>query len=202
MAGSHETGVGNAQVDLFDGACCVVTSLADTDPHARDRIVAFWRALGCRVALRDPAGHDEEVAWISHVPHALAFAFSHALAQAPAKAGEIAGSGFRDFTRIAHSDVALWADIFHGNRKAIAGPLHAVARSLQALAVAVEEGDAEAQERFLSFAHETLFGVASQATRGGDGASDEIAPSGGGNPEIQAGHEGRPPLGVSKTTHE
>jgi cyclohexadieny/prephenate dehydrogenase len=190
MAGSHEKGVGHASADLFDGACCIITAQPDTNAVALQRISDFWRALGARVVERDPSQHDAEVAWVSHVPHALAFAFAHALAQAPEGAGEVAGSGFRDFTRIAHSDVALWTEILHENRKALVGPLEAVARSLQTLARSIEDGDAESQEKFLSLAHETLSSVAAQAVARGRGADEEDARSGGANPEIQAGPEG------------
>ena len=68
----------------------------------------------------------------------------------PAGAREMAGSGFRDFTRIAHSDPELWADIVVSNRKAVAAPLQAVASSLEALARALEADDAEAVERIVA----------------------------------------------------
>ena len=42
---------------------------------ATDRLVEFWRALGARVQLRPPDAHDVEVAWVSHLPHVLAFAY-------------------------------------------------------------------------------------------------------------------------------
>jgi prephenate dehydrogenase len=190
MAGSHEKGVAHASADLFDGACCVITAQPDTDAGAMQRVGDFWRALGACVVERDPSQHDAEVAWVSHVPHALAFAFAHALAAAPEGAGEVAGSGFRDFTRIAHSDVALWTEILHENRKALVGPLEAVARSLHDLARSIEDGDAESQERFLSSAHETLSSVAAQAVSRERGDDEEDARSGGANPEIQAGPEG------------
>ena len=179
MAGSHEKGVDYASADLFEGACCVITSLPTTDPEALRRVSAFWVALGARLVERDPTQHDADVAWMSHVPHALAFAFAHALAQAPTRAGEVAGSGFRDFTRIAHSDVALWSEILQENRKALVGPLEAVSRSLQLLARAIEDGDAEAQEKFLSFANETLSSVAAHAASPGAVEDDVNARSGG-----------------------
>jgi prephenate dehydrogenase len=154
MAGSHERGMESADPELFEGAPCVVCAPGgDTDA---ERVAAFFRALGCRVVRREPERHDAEVAWMSHVPHALAFAFASALAGAPPGAREVAGPGFRDFTRIAHSDPELWADIFHANHKALAAPLQAVRASLDALAGAIEAGDAEAVLRLLEAARRTL----------------------------------------------
>jgi prephenate dehydrogenase len=148
MAGSHRSGFEHARADLFEGAPCIVSRAADA--AARDRVCEFWRALGARVVLREPARHDAEVAWMSHVPHVVAFAFARALGLAPEGAQEVAGSGFRDFTRIAHGDPELWGDILTANRKAIVAPLQAVAASLADLGQAIEAGDADAVERWIA----------------------------------------------------
>jgi len=137
MAGSHLRGVEHAEADLFDGAPCVVTATADTDPAAVERIVAFWERLGARVVRRDPVEHDAEVAWVSHVPHVLAFAFARSLRSAPETAGGLGGTGFRDFTRIAQSDAELWSDILVANAKSIAGPLREVAEEQVPRAIAM-----------------------------------------------------------------
>jgi prephenate dehydrogenase len=155
MAGSHERGMSHARADLLLGAVCVVTEA--TDAEAGARVVAFWEALGARVVRRSASRHDAEVAWVSHLPHLLAFAFSGSLAAAPAEAAELAGSGFRDFTRIARSDAELWADILTANRKALAAPLGAAGAALEQLSRALEAGDAEGLDRLLSAARNALF---------------------------------------------
>ena len=164
MAGSHERGMEAAQPDLFEGAPCVVCAPAgDADA---ERVAAFWQAVGCRVVRRDPERHDLEVAWMSHVPHALAFAFAAALAGAPPGAREVAGPGFRDFTRIAHSDPELWADIFHANHKALTAPLQAARNAFEALCSAIEAGDAEAILRLLESARRALYPAPSGESAG------------------------------------
>ena len=155
MAGSHERGMSHARADLLQGAVCVVTEASD--PAAGARVAAFWEALGMRVVRRTAAQHDAEVAWVSHLPHLLAFAFAGSLAAAPAAAAELAGAGFRDFTRIARSDAELWADILTANRKALAAPLSAAGQALEAMARALEAGDAEGLDRLLSAARIALF---------------------------------------------
>jgi prephenate dehydrogenase len=154
MAGSHERGIGSARADLFEGKPCVVD--ASGDAGAADRVARFWEALGARVVRRDADRHDAEVAWTSHVPHLLAFAFARSLARAPEGAFEVAGSGFRDFTRIAKSEAELWSDILGSNRKAIAGPLQAFRDALAELSQAVEAGDTEALEGLLAAARRSL----------------------------------------------
>jgi len=113
--------------------------------------------LGARVVRRTAAQHDAEVAWVSHLPHLLAFAFAGSLAQAPDAAAELAGAGFRDFTRIARSDAELWADILTANRKALAAPLGAAGAQLEAIARLLEAGDADGLDRLLSAARAALF---------------------------------------------
>jgi prephenate dehydrogenase len=169
MAGSHERGVEYADATLFEDACCVVTPLSGADPGSVERLSGFWEALGSRVVERDPMSHDQHAAWVSHAPHLLAFAFAHAMGEAPHRAGEMAGGGFRDFTRIGRSDSELWGDILGANRKALSAPLQAFRHSLEAIASAVEEGDRETLERLLAEARETLFGVGGPTEENGEG---------------------------------
>jgi prephenate dehydrogenase len=154
MAGSHLRGLGHARADLFQDAVCIVTHAPDG--AALERTSDFWRALGARVVHRDPAEHDAEVAWMSHVPHVLAFAFANALASAPPGAHAVAGAGFRDFTRIAQSDPELWGDILTANRKALAAPLARAADALQDFARALEANDVDGVERRIAAARALL----------------------------------------------
>jgi prephenate dehydrogenase len=174
MAGSHLKGADHARPDLFEGAVCAVTPLASSDADAVERVEALWRAVGARVVRRAPEAHDAEVAWTSHAPHVLAFAFALALEKAPAGAGALAGGGFRDFTRIARSDAELWGDILSANRKALAGPLQECADALARLASAVESGDTDAIERLLSAARDHLSAI-NDAHAGGGNPADRTA---------------------------
>lgn len=167
MAGSHLRGPEHARADLFEGATCVVTPRAGQDPRAVERIEAFWRALGARVKRRSASEHDDEVAWVSHLPHLVAYAYANALQHAPTRVGELAGGGFRDFTRIAQSDAELWGEILTLNRKALAGPLNHFSASLAEIARVLEEGDAESLERLLQSARQRLAEVASGAASEG-----------------------------------
>ena len=154
MAGSHERGIEYAREDLFSGSTCVVTHHGQLE--AQQRVCAFWQALGARVVMREPAAHDDQVAWTSHTPHVLAFGFAAALARAPEGSGDLTGGGFRDFTRIAESDPELWSDILTANRKALAAPLAAVSEALRELGQAIEANDPEGVERWLSGARDAL----------------------------------------------
>jgi cyclohexadieny/prephenate dehydrogenase len=154
MAGSHERGFEQSREDLFDGAPCVVSDSEESPERAR--LCAFWKALGARVFVRDAVDHDAEAAWVSHLPHVLAYAFAEALERAPGDARDLAGSGFRDFTRIALSEPEMWGEILTENRKALAAPLQVAAEVLSGFARAVEANDADELERRINAARETL----------------------------------------------
>ena len=168
----------------------LIVDLPDTDPVACERVAGFWRALGSEVLFRNPQMHDEQVGWISHVPHLLAFAFAGAMADAPRGASELAGAGLRDFTRIARSDPEMWAEILSVNRKALAAPLEAFGKSLARIARAAEEGDADLLEQLLSRARSAL------SSTGTAPADDTTVTSGGDDPEptavpVRDGHSRR-----------
>jgi prephenate dehydrogenase len=170
MAGSHERGFENARADLFRAAPCVVTETASTPE--RDRLCDFWRALGARVVLRDPAEHDVEVAWTSHVPHVVAYAFAESLGAAPPAAREVAGPGFRDFTRIARSEPELWGDILTANRKALSAPLQAAGEALARMGGAIAANDADRLEHMISAARGALSRFSDDRDSGSDGPGD------------------------------
>ncbi len=172
MAGSHLRGVEHARADLFKGVPCVVASHAGDDPRAVERVCRFWERLGARVVRRDPSDHDAEIAWISHLPHVLAFALAKAVGGAPRGAGDVSGPSFQEFTRLALSDAELWSDILTANRKAIAGPLQDVAAALASLGGAIESNDAEAVEQWIAGAREALAGLSAGDPLAAAGAND------------------------------
>ncbi len=144
MAGSERSGYAVARADLFRGATVVVTPTDATPPVALKRVTEFWEALGARVTALDPETHDRAVAAISHLPHLVAMALVDGAARFEPEALGLAARGFRDTTRIAASDPAVWQEIFMANRDALAASVEAFQRALAELGRLVERGDPEA----------------------------------------------------------
>ncbi len=165
MAGGHEKGASYARSDLFEGASCVVTPSEATPPEAKSRVSEFWEGLGCKVVERSPEEHDEQVAWVSHLPHLVAFAFAAGLSDAPGGAAALVGPGFADFTRIAGGEAGLWSGILSANRDFLRVPLESFRRCLDELAEAIESRDCERQERLLDSARAILGGIDSPGSR-------------------------------------
>jgi len=130
VAGSERSGIGNSQADLFDGAWCAVCS----DGAAADRgavrlVLSFWRMLGARVVRMTAAAHDRMLAATSHAPHLLSYALSRAMHRGRERP-LLTGGAYRDMTRIAGSNPALWSWICWMNRGWVRKELERVLREL------------------------------------------------------------------------
>lgn len=154
MAGSEESGIQAARSGLFEGATCLLTPTSTTDPDALYRIESFWQVLGCKTKRMDAPTHDRQVARISHMPHAMAYALSLAALRSDPRAVECAGNGFRDSTRIAASDPDLWTGILLENRDEVISALEDAAARVQDVLALVRANDKEPLRAFLAEAQQ------------------------------------------------
>lgn len=147
MAGTEHSGPDAGFAELFQGRYCIVTPLPAADPVSVEKVRELWRRCGSMIETLDPATHDRVVAVVSHLPHLIAFTIcgtADDLAEETKEAVlKFAASGFRDFTRIAASDVDMWRDIFLNNREALLEMLARFSEDAQALGRAVRYGQAE-----------------------------------------------------------
>jgi prephenate dehydrogenase len=150
MAGSEKSGYAVARVDLFQGATVIVTPTDASEPAAVKMVTTFWEALGGRVSALDPDTHDRVVAAISHLPHVAAWALVDAVARFEPAALGFAARGFKDTTRIAASDPAMWTEILLGNRDAIVASLAAFRGALGELERVIVAGDRRGIEELLA----------------------------------------------------
>jgi len=172
IAGGAMPGIENASADLFQGCWVITTPQEQTRADAIEQIEANWVACGASVERMSAQEHDRIFAAVSHLPHLLAFALVQLVASQPDGARKLryAGAGFRDFTRIAASDPAMWRDIALANREALSAELAQFRGLLEWLQAAVDSGDAQALER--------LFEEASRVRRtqsfGADGGNHDV----------------------------
>ena len=141
MAGSEKSGYAVARADLLQNATVIVTPTDASDPRAVKGATAFWEALGARVSALDPETHDRVVAAISHLPHVAAWALVDAVARFEPAALAFAARGFKDTTRIAAADPAMWTEILLGNRDAVVASLAAFRGALADLERLIASGD-------------------------------------------------------------
>ncbi|MDE0192711.1 MAG: prephenate dehydrogenase/arogenate dehydrogenase family protein [Gammaproteobacteria bacterium] len=138
IAGSDLQGPAAARADLFEDQTVVMTPVAETDDGAAKAVRGYWEAVGARVVVQAPAFHDERFALVSHLPHLVAFAFM----DAAAGTGHLdhAGTGFRDFVRIAGADPDIWTDILEANAARIRPRLDDLVQVLRDFGTAMERG--------------------------------------------------------------
>jgi prephenate dehydrogenase len=147
LAGAETAGVENAREDLFEGARWYLTPTERSSGLLYDKLQRTLAGLGARPQAIDPRVHDRLMATVSHMPHVLADVL---VAEAAAELtrdsermpGEV-GPSFRDATRVAGSNPAIWGDILAANREAVADSVESVARRLQEAAALLRDGDRE-----------------------------------------------------------
>ena len=146
MAGSEDSGIQAARHDLFQNAPVILTPTSSTSADTVRDATSFWQSLGARVLTMSPAEHDAQVARISHLPHCIATTLVLAAGRASLS---LAGSGYRDTTRIAAGPSALWAEILLANRTEILASLQNFYSSLTQLSSAIEKKDVASLTKIL-----------------------------------------------------
>jgi prephenate dehydrogenase len=142
LAGAESAGVAHAREDLFDGATWYLTPGQQTAGVLYERLARFVAGLGAVPTAIDAADHDRLMAAVSHLPHVVA---NLLVAQAAeALGGETlpaTGPSFRDATRVAGANPALWEQIYRANRSALGGQIDDLVRRLGEVRELLEDGD-------------------------------------------------------------
>lgn len=154
MAGSHEKGPQAANPQLYAGRRVMLTPLVENHPLDVETVRAAWLACGANVVSIEPSQHDGVVAAISHLPHWVAALFMEYITHSDDAALklQIAGSGFRDFTRVAQGSPEMWRDIFIANRSAMLAELQAMKAVFERAEHALRANDANWLEDMLDHA--------------------------------------------------
>ncbi len=154
IAGSDQSGPGAAQADLYEGRNVILTPLRENRAEDVALVRTAWEACGATVSQMPAEQHDAVLASVSHLPHFLAFAYMAQVAAASDADVRLdnAGSGFRDFSRIAGSSSEMWRDIFLANRDAVLHELRQVQAVQDRMAEALSSGDGAALQAVLEAA--------------------------------------------------
>ena len=156
IAGTENSGFAFADPSLFRGRTAIVTPSPGNRETALQRVEALWRMAGARVLRMDPDTHDHVFAYVSHLPHAVAYALVHSVATLDSRVplGYSAG-GFRDFTRIASSNPEMWKDIVLQNKAEILRATAHYRRNLGMLEGLIRREDAKGLRAYFRKAKRT-----------------------------------------------
>jgi prephenate dehydrogenase len=116
MAGKENSGIEQADANLFTGAVWLFTPLPGQDIRRgrRGEYVQWIERIGARVLAMDVDRHDRICAWISHLPQMLSTALAATLHDEFGHDPEIeaiGGRALREMTRLAQSPYSMWRDI-------------------------------------------------------------------------------------------
>jgi prephenate dehydrogenase len=147
LAGAETAGVAHARADLFAGATWYLTPTETTSGMLFERLHRTIAGFGAQPAAIDAAAHDRLMASVSHLPHVLANVLVDQAAAALSDDDErlpAAGPSFRDATRVAGANDAIWTDIYLANRDAVIERIDESVRRLEEVRAALAAGDADA----------------------------------------------------------
>jgi prephenate dehydrogenase len=144
LAGAETAGVANARAEMLEGARWYLTPTARSSGVHYDLLQSTIADLGARPQAIDAATHDRVMAVVSHLPHVLANVLvaeaAAALSEESERLPEV-GTSFRDTTRVAGANPAIWADIFATNHEAVADGIEAIGERLREAATLLRAGD-------------------------------------------------------------
>jgi prephenate dehydrogenase len=149
LAGAETAGVEHARADLFDGETWYLTPARDSTAGVLyERLHRLLTSFGAQPAAIDADTHDRLMASVSHLPHVLA---NLLVAQAVSVLGgddrqrlPAVGPSFRDATRVAGANTAIWTDIYLSNRDALIAGIDGLTERLADVRAALQRGDAAA----------------------------------------------------------
>jgi prephenate dehydrogenase len=150
MGGSERSGPEHASASVVDGVVWVLAPTGETDPAAVETVRTFVEGVGARPVVLPPERHDRLVAFVSHLPQVASTTLMGLAATEEADEPDIlllAAGGFRDLTRLAASNPALWSEILLANRDQIVRAIDLYVGRLEALRDRIDTDDAPDVER-------------------------------------------------------
>jgi prephenate dehydrogenase len=131
IAGSQHSGLSYSSAELFRDVPYVLVDDSERTAQLRT-FKETLKAIGARVTLMTPEAHDRALTFISHLPQLLSTTLAATLGNVPHVDSllAVAGSGFRDMTRLAGSSWSMWRDILETNDAQITAALDVFAQEL------------------------------------------------------------------------
>ena len=118
MAGRERSGVEFSDPEVFRGANYIVTPTEKNTPEAIEICKELGRTLGfAKISELTPEEHDAMIAFLSQLTHVIAVTLMNAN-ESPSLE-KYTGDSFRDLTRIAKINDAMWSELFLTNKDAL-----------------------------------------------------------------------------------
>ena len=140
MAGREVSGVENSTDKLFIGANYIVTPTENNTHEAIETCLELGRLLGfSNVTTLSPQEHDEMIGFLSQLTHCIAITLM--TCNDKENMEKFTGDSFRDLTRIARINDAMWSELFIANKNALLDQMNLFIDKFNSLKTMLETED-------------------------------------------------------------
>lgn len=149
MAGTHFSGFKYSRASLFTGASMILVPQRNETIDALQSVKKLLLMVGFKsVTISTAEEHDQIIAYTSQLAHIVSNAYVKS-PNAVVHKGFSAGS-YRDLTRVAKLNPAMWAELFMENRDNITFEIENLIKELQKYGDAIKKGNREELENLLA----------------------------------------------------
>ena len=142
MAGRERSGVEYSDPGVFKGANYIVTPTEKNSDEAIETCKNLGKILGfARISVLSPDKHDEMIAFLSQLTHCIAVTLM--TCNEAEGLEKYTGDSFRDLTRIAKINDAMWSELFIMNKDALLREMDAFIDEFESLRQMLIDGDRE-----------------------------------------------------------
>ncbi len=133
MSGTENSGPSAALENLFKGKIIILCDQQDSGPQHLALVEKMFQSLGMEIAYMTADEQDHSTAFVSHLPHAAAYALANAVQSKEDRniIFDLASGGFRSTVRLAKSSGSMWHPIFQQNRDYVVESLDVYIKHLQ-----------------------------------------------------------------------
>ncbi len=148
MAGREVYGVENSDDRIFWGSNYIVVPTEKNTEEAIELCRELGEVMGFYdVSVLSPEKHDEMIAFLSQLTHCIAVSLM--CASDNPDLVRYTGDSFRDLTRIARINDAMWSELFLENKEALLLEMDRFKMSFDKMYDAVKNGDREEMRRMM-----------------------------------------------------
>jgi len=142
MAGREVYGVENSDERMFFGANYIVVPTAKNTHGAIELCKDLGAMLGfARISVLSPEEHDDIIGFVSQLTHCIAVSLMTCCDNK--RLVDYTGDSFRDLTRIARINDAMWSELFNMNKEPLLRQMDAFMEEFGTFRKMLAEGDTE-----------------------------------------------------------
>jgi len=142
MAGRELSGVQHSDDRIFRDANYIIVPTEKNTAKGIEWCGMLGRLLGCgKISVLSPQEHDAMIAFVSQLTHCIAVSLM--TCSDNTHLADYTGDSFRDLTRIARINDAMWSELFMMNRKPLLDKMDTFLRELSEFRDMLDRGDTE-----------------------------------------------------------